>query len=181
MKRKRCFVALGLSRDAINEVKRIQDLLKSKNMFIGKFTELENLHLTLKFLGEIDNDKINDVKEKLRKVRSDSFFIDFGKVGFFSRGGIRIIWIRLLGRVSDLQKDIDDKLKDLFKPEDRFMGHVTIARVKHVHNEKEFIKYLTSLKCRKLKFMAENFYLMESELKPEGPIYKEIKKYNLES
>ena len=60
----RCFIALDLPREIINHVKEIQRLIKKKNLFIGKFTESENIHLTLKFLGEIDKKKIKQVKKQ---------------------------------------------------------------------------------------------------------------------
>lgn len=180
MEVKRCFISIDLPRIAINEIKKIQEIIRNKNIFIGKFTEPENLHLTLKFLGEIDENKIEEVKKILNEVVFDSFSAELGKIGVFSKNFIRIVWIELLGKAFNLQKEIDDKLKGLFKEENRFMSHVTIARVKHVYNKKEFIKYLESIKPQKIKFNIDSFYLKESELKLDGPAYKVIKKYNLE-
>jgi 2'-5' RNA ligase len=50
----RSFIAIELPREAINYIKQLQGLIKKQNLFTGKFTEPENLHLTLKFLGEIE-------------------------------------------------------------------------------------------------------------------------------
>ena len=57
------------------------------------------------------------------------------------------------------------------------MSHITIARIKQVYNKKEFVKYLGSIKYEKMDFKIEEFFLMESELTAEGPVYKKIKKY----
>jgi len=190
MESKRCFIAVDLPRMAINEIKRIQKIIKKKNMFVGKFTESENLHLTLKFLGEIDNNKIKEVRKKLREVKFKSFGgrlgrqqvqAKLGEIGVFSKKFVRIIWIELLGEVFELQKEVDDKLKGLFKPENRFMSHITIARVKHVYDKKEFISYLGSVRPQKINFKIDGFVLKSSELFPEGPVYKDIEKYSLES
>ena len=181
MRTKRYFISIKLPKKVINEIKNIQNLIKKKNIFNGKFTEPENLHLTLKFLGEIDDYKINKAKVKLGEIRFKIFDCSLGNVGVFSKKFIRIIWIELLGKVFELQKEVDNKLEWLFEPEKRFMSHITIARVKHVFNKKEAISYLNEIKPIKIKFKIDKFYLMESELSPEGAIYKDIKKYNLES
>ena len=64
----RAFIALELPKEILEEINRIQGLLKKNNLFAGKFTELENLHLTLKFLGEIDDKHIEDIKRRLNKM-----------------------------------------------------------------------------------------------------------------
>ena len=181
MELKRRFIALNLPADAINEIKKIQKLIKDKNLFIGKFTELENLHLTLKFLGEITNDEVDEAKEKLNDISFKIFEGQLGEFGVFSDHFVKIIWIELIGDVFELQKQIDEKLKNLYKPEKRFMSHITIARVKRADNKKTLIEFLKNIKHKKIKFKIDSFYLMESELKSDGPIYKVIEKYSLKS
>src|SRR3989338_2580725 len=162
----RVFIALELPLEIIEEIKKIQKLIWKKTLFSGKLTESENLHLTLKFLGEI-------------KLNSFEAFV--GEVGVFSRKFIKIIWIKLNGKgVFSLQKEIDEKLKDLFKPEERFMSHITIARVKYVNDKKGLLNYLKSVKPEAKKFKIEKFFLKKSELKPEGPVYEDLEEYKLE-
>ena len=200
MKIKRCFISIELPGEMIYVIKNIQNLIKKKNMFIGKFTEPENLHLTLKFLGEIDEYKISNVMRMLKSVEFNEFEAELGNVGVFSKkfsknprffvsknfkkeefSDIKIIWIELLGKVFELQKEIDNKLINLFELENRFMSHITLARVKRVYDKKELIDYLKSIKPRKIKFNIDKFILKSSELNSEGPIYKDIKKYSLKS
>ena len=176
---KRCFIALELSREAINEIKRIQKLLEKQRLFAGKFTEPENLHLTLKFLGEISNEKIEEVKNRLKEIKIDKFNAELGEVGVFSKSFVKIIWIKLNGKVFGLQKEIDEKLKDLFEKEERFMSHVTIARVKNTADKKKLFEYLESINPSKISFKVEKFYLKKSELTSEGPVYEDIKEYEL--
>lgn len=172
----RAFIALDLPLEFRREIKRVQDLLKKNNLFTGKFTEGENLHLTLKFLGEIEDKKLEGVKKKLKDVRFEEFDARLGDVGVFSKKFIKIIWVELLG-AEKLQREIDDKLKDLFEPEARFMSHITVARVKKVGDKKALLKYLEGVRLPKLKFRVESFCLMKSELFPEGPVYDELGKY----
>jgi len=177
----RCFIALDLSREAISYVKEIQSLIRKQTLFAGKFTEPENLHLTLKFLGEIEETKIKNVKERLKKIKLKEFEAELEDVGVFSKNFIKLIWIKLNGKeVFDLQKEIDEKLKDIFEPEKRFMSHVTIARVKRIgRNKNKLLDYMGGMKTKKIKFKVNKFYLKKSELRAEGPIYEDLSEYDL--
>ena len=115
----RCFIALDLPQGMIDEIRKIQVELMRQNLFVGKLTEIENIHLTLKFLGEIDKKRIEDVKERLKEVRFDKFDSSLGEIGVFSKKFVRIIWVELIG-VSELQKLIDYSLEGLFEKERRF-------------------------------------------------------------
>ncbi len=176
----RCFIAIDLPREAINYIKDIQKLLKKQSLFNGKFTEPENLHLTLKFLGEIDEEKVEEIKKKLREINFDEFEAGLGEVGVFSKKFIKIIWIKLNGKgVFDLQKQIDDKLKNLFLEENRFMSHITIARVKSVGDKKALLDYVQKIKIKNIKFKINKFLLKKSELFLEGPVYEDMESYGL--
>ena len=178
MKLKRCFVALDFPREIVNEIKAIQKMIEKKFIFTGKFTEEVNLHLTLKFLKEIDDNKIKEVNEILRRVRLNCFEAKLGVTGVFSKKLPKIVWVKING-VGELQENIDNCLRDLFKLENRFMGHVTIARIKYIKEKKEFVEYLKSIKG-KSKFIVDKFSLKESELFPEGPVYKDLEVFYLE-
>ena len=174
----RCFIALDLPREAINYVKDIQKLIGKQNLFTGKFTEPENLHLTLKFLGEISEEQVEEVKERLKKIKFSVFEAELGEVGTFSKKFIRIIWMKLKN-CGKLQKQVDEALGDLFEPEFRFMGHITIARVKRVGDRKGLIDYVKHMKTKIIKFKVGCFFLKKSELAPEGPVYEDLEEYKL--
>ena len=178
----RCFVAIDFPREVINEIERVQGELRKKKIFHGKFVEGENLHLTLKFLGEINIKKIKEVKKRLREIDFPDFVGVLSELGVFSQKFIRIVWIKILGScVFELQKKIDGVLSkgNLFKKEERFMSHLTIARVKQVFDRKLFLKELKKISVRNLKFDVWGFCLMKSELKPEGPVYSVLGEYRL--
>jgi 2'-5' RNA ligase len=174
----RCFIALELNREAITEIEEIQKLIKNKKLFYGKLTEPENLHLTLKFLGEIKEDRVESVKKELGKIKFNSFQVGLGELGVFND---RILWIKLNGKeIWDLQKQIDDLLESLgFAKEERFMSHITLARMKKVIDRKVMVEYIKNLRHREICFDVKEFILKKSELKIEGPVYSDIEKYNL--
>jgi 2'-5' RNA ligase len=176
----RCFICLELSREAIGYIEQLQEIIRKKNIFQGKFTEPENLHLTLKFLGEISEERVGEVKKRLEEIKFRSFEAKLGVCGLFSKKSFRILWIKLLGEgVYGLQKEIDSKLRDIFLVEERFMGHITLARIKKVFDRKIFLEYVKNIKTKKISFRVVDFVLKKSELKHEGPVYNDLKRYNL--
>ncbi len=177
----RCFIALELSQEAIDEIEEIQKIIKKKNLFYGKFTEPENLHLTLKFLGEISEEKAEEAKKKLSDVKFKEFEASLGEVGVFINKHNSLLWIKLNGKgIWELQEVIYEKLKGLFAKEEKFMSHITIARMKKISSKNEFLEYVKNMKIKKVKFQVKEFVLRKSELKSEGPVYTNIKEYSLE-
>jgi len=171
----RTFISINIPEEIRKEIKKIQDLLPE---FFGKKTELQNLHLTLKFLGEVDIEKLEEVKKRLRKIKIEKFATEIDEIGVFSEDFIRIVWLHMKD-CDNLQKQIDDALKNLFKSERRFMSHLTIARIKGLKDKKGFLQDLKKIKIEKIKFKVDKFYLMKSELTAEGPRYSVLEEYNL--
>lgn len=168
----RSFICIDFPDEIIKEITRVQSEL-AKTKFQGKLTEPENLHLTLKFLGEVPKEVLEKVKSLLSSIKFQKLELKLGKVGVFShRGNPRIVWIKLEGApIFKLQKEIDKSLKDLFPKEERFMSHLTIARIKHAKDKRSFDLKIKSLTAKKLKFEIDSFRLVRSELKTLGPIY----------
>ncbi len=177
----RCFISINISKEVTKEIGNIQQKLPE---FQGKKTELENLHLTLKFLGEIDEGKIDEIKKKLREIKFEKFESEIDSIGVFDNRKSRkykkkvIVWLHLSG-CSEFQKIVDEKLKDLFEKERRFMSHLTIARVKNIKDKKKFLDDLKKIKMPETKFNINSFYLMRSELTKKGPRYEIIEEYKL--
>ena len=172
----RTFISVELPKNIIKEVNKIQKQLPE---FKGKKTEEENLHLTLKFLGEIDENILNEVKERLRKIKLRSFRTRISEIGVFSPENVRIIWVKLED-CGGLQNEIDESLFGLFEKEKRFMGHITIARIKSLKNKKSFLEELKKIKIPSgLEFEVKNFKLKKSTLSSKGPAYETIEEYNL--
>jgi len=181
MESTRCFIAISFPDEVVKEIARLQEMI-SKKGFTGKLTELNNLHLTLKFLGDIDEKKVALVKEHLGKVSFDKIELHLGEVGTFAySGNPRIIWLKLEGQALwDLQAKIDEVLNKCgFPKEERFMAHVTLARIKYVEDKKRFREFIKEIKPEKISFQVESFALKESELKTIGPVYRDIETYKV--
>ncbi|MBS3128504.1 RNA 2',3'-cyclic phosphodiesterase [Candidatus Woesearchaeota archaeon] len=172
----RCFISLDLPEPVVEEIKKIQETLQKQNLFKGKLTEKEHLHLTLKFLGEIDEEAVEKVKERLKEIKIKKFDAAINKIGIFSPQHIRIIWLQLEG-ADELQKEIDDALQELFPKEHRFMGHITIARVRNIEDKKKLITFLENYdleNLKKQKIPVHEFFLKKSVLTPQGPSYSDL-------
>lgn len=175
----RAFICIEFPDEVIKEAARVQEVLENKN-FTGKMTELENLHLTYKFLGEIDEKKLEEVKGELGKIELNEFEAKLGGAGCFNlRGHPRIVWLKVGGKENfELQEKIDLAMEKCgFKKEERFMSHTTIARVKYVNDAKGFIEYVKNIGVKEIKWNVRGFVLKKSELKHSGPVYSEIERY----
>ncbi len=175
----RAFICIEVPDSVIKEVARVQGIL-GKKVFTGKMTELENLHLTLKFLGEINDVKLDEVRRKLSEIKIKGFDARVSEIGAFShRGNPRIVWVKIGGGgIFELQEKID-KLMVMagFKKEERFMSHMTIARVGYVKDKKDFIRYVRNIGIKEINFKVDKFKLMKSELNEKGPDYSLIEEY----
>ena len=173
----RCFIGIDLPIVAVKEIQKIQKKLEPN--LTGRLTSSENLHLTLKFLGKIEASVINDVKKRLSPIKHPPFELTLKDIGVFSQKFIKIIWVK----VSDvpLHPLVDNCLNEIFELENRFMGHITIARVKSLADKNSFLQLINKTRVNEISFMVRDFYLKESILTKDGPIYKDIDRYKLSS
>lgn len=178
----RVFIAIEFPSEIINQVEKLQAQISQKK-FIGKLTEPENLHLTLKFLGEISQQKLNQTKSHLEKIIFPKFEAYLSETGTFDfKRQPRIVWIKVSGKqIFELQKEIDQALLQLFRPENRFMSHLTIARIRYTKTPQDFIDSIKKLPLKKISFPITEFKLKSSELKLSGPVYKTLKTFKLTS
>jgi len=172
----RCFIAFEIP----EEVKKVFLEAQSQlNKAKAKLNLTRDFHLTLKFLGEVDENKVEEIKKKLNEIRFDSFETSLTDIGVFpGENSIRVVWVGLEdseGKIKKLQQEIDSKIELLgFKKDTRFHPHLTLARVKFVEDKQGFTKNLKEIKIEKKAFQITEFKLIKSILIPEGPIYEDL-------
>ncbi len=133
----RTFLAIELPQKIIEELKAEQLRWKA-NGPRAKWVRPENMHLTLKFLGEIPRKRVDQVIEVARECcsRHRSFVLNIsGKGAFPNLRRPRVLWVGVHGdleAVKDLHSDLESGLQDIgFPAEDRnFSPHITVARLK---------------------------------------------------
>jgi len=162
------------------EIKEIMDELKKTGAKL-KMVEPENIHLTIKFLGEVDENLIEKVKEAMKEAIDGikSFKAELKGVGVFpSMNYIRIIWIGFNdnGVSKKIAERIDDALKKYgFSKEKSYVPHVTIARVKGGGKKENLREVIEKNKEKSFGLIeCSSIRLKKSVLRKEGPLYETI-------
>lgn len=187
----RAFLAIDLPGDLKREIYGLSKLSIPQGLRV-KWVEEHNLHLTLKFFGNISEALVDKIRKSCEKKLKDedNFTLSLEEVGFFPERGIpRVLWIGLSddsGKLESLSRSLKTLWKELKIEEDkdRFHPHITIIRVKEVLNKdslKEFIEKL-KLEAQNLKgraFLVKEVVLFKSDLHPSGPRYTALAKIPL--
>lgn len=174
---KRLFVAVELPDELRSRVHSLAGELTEDGV---KPVEEHNIHLTLKFLGDVPEEKVAEVKERLEGVKFKSFGCRVAGVGVFpSLDYIRVVWAGLeCGEMLKLAAEVEKALSGIGKREDRpFSSHVTIARVKRKIDVKDFLEKHGGEDFG--EFKVSEFVLMQSELGRNGPKYTPLKRFTL--
>lgn len=182
----RYFIAIDLNEDIKKRIGELIERLKPSPMSV-KWVKQENLHITVKFLGEVNKlSQIDKVKEILRDIASRMvpFHLNLSGTGFFpDEKRPRVLWVGI--KESDellwLFSEVDKRLSLIgFSEEKRgFSGHVTIARFKDLHRAGELIKDISTYKDIDFGSIGvKEIILMESILRPEGAIYKCVERFS---
>jgi len=148
----------------------------------------QNLHITLKFFGETENDKIHDIISVLSETakRHTGFSFYLKDVGIFgSHYKPKVIWFGVdgMGELKALANDVLDSLEDLGFERDRqnFVPHLTIGRIKYTDNKELFRKTIERYKSVNIqKQTIDRYYLIESILSSHGPVYKVLESFQLQ-
>jgi 2'-5' RNA ligase len=184
----RTFIAIELSEEIREALAQIESHLKYSGADV-KWVEKDNIHLTLKFLGEVTEEKLQQVKSVLEIIGKEfsSFEISLKDIGAFPKIDYpRVIWVGLdkgAAESKKLAERIDEELsKTGFTKEARpFAAHLTIGRVRSSKN-KEMLK--EKIKNSQLSTpnsqLIGSITLFKSTLTPKGPIYTKIHEAELD-
>jgi len=175
----RSFIAIE-----IEVSQKIKELIKEleKTGINAKIVETNNMHLTLKFLGDIGTSLLEDIEEIIKdSVKNiNPFEISLKDVGVFPNTNyIKVFWIGIKdsGFLKKIASEIDEKLNKIgFKKERReFSAHLTVARVRSAKNKEKLIQLINKYKDTEFqKIKVEKITLKKSLLTPEGPIYTNL-------
>lgn len=176
----RSFIAIDLDKLLIDKVADIQkELSKIGKM---KFVHQENLHFTLKFLGDIPEAGVMKVKEELKIIaeQTPEFEIKIKGIRVFpNEKFIRIIWLDIEHGKEEMKK-LFDKVNGIKIGKESNTCHLTIARVKKINDKNMLIKKLRHLSEKEIGQMTVNqIKLKKSTLTPEGPIYEDLATFKL--
>jgi len=187
----RVFIAIDIDKAVRRRLEELQHQLKQEagaKKGDVKWVRPELVHLTLKFLGEVKDERIGEVCEAVKTAVDgySSFELAFQEVGFFGGNSARIIWVgtgRGEKRLLQLQKDVEQQLEQAGWPAEQrdFSGHLTICRVK----SKRVGLRLAELAENYKDFSAgsicvDSVNVYQSRLMPQGPIYTVLANFKLQ-
>jgi len=181
----RLFAALNFPEEIKVQIVRLRNEA-IPNPFDYKWEPVEKLHLTLKFIGEVEETLVEEITKEISFISDFSeFHCSLTEFGFFYSGEEpRILWLGLKidKGIFDLVRKLNENLSKLGIEEERkkFKPHLTLMRVKK-KLDKSFINSFENCKLPDTEFKANSVSLFKSELHPKGSIYKELKKFNLKT
>ncbi len=183
----RTFISVELPAEVKQNLVELIAELKQSDADV-KWVKAENLHMTLKFLGWVDDKKLDELAELTAKAVKGlgSFKAKFEGLGTFPAGkSPRVVWVGTAeggDRLCDLAQNLETTLsKAGFRSEARkFQPHLTIGRVKEKKNIDQLVKRINSVKDAKFgEALIDKIFIMKSTLTCSGPVYEIFKEVKL--
>lgn len=186
----RCFIAIDIDEPTRTAIEHLQKELASKvdiKKSDVKWVNSTNIHLTLKFLGEIKDKQVVQACDITKEVaaRHTGFDIDIEKVGCFGGRTARVVWVGTgqgSDKLSELQKDLDQQLTQAgFAEENRaFWAHLTLCRIRNPKAGIKLAQLVEDYTDYKLSTISADAILVyQSQLTPQGPIYTLLAEHSL--
>ena len=172
----RAFVGLTVPDDVKSYISGLQRAMQQFPIK-AKFVEQENIHISLSFLGEVNDPELEEIKSKLDNISKsyEKFKITIDSILLIpNRNFIRVVAL-------DVKSDILESLrKEIVKSLDgkSHSAHLTLARVSSIDDKKKFIENV-NIAYPSLTFDIDGICLIKSELRKSGPVYTILHKSHL--
>jgi len=184
MSKFRGFIAIDI--DSLSKIVEFENKIKQSGAIV-KLVEPKNIHITLKFLGDTDEEQVDEIEEIIKKAVEgiDPFKIQLKSTGVFpNQNYIKVVWVGIYNgdQIGIIANKIDEKLSEIgFKKENReFSSHLTIARVKSAINKEQLLQVIDKYKEFEFaEIKVDSIKLIKSELTQKGPIYTTLKEVKM--
>ena len=173
----RAFIAIDFTKEVKKEILSVQKSVAEKSSK-GNFTPEENFHLTLRFIGEIDEYGMESLADAVREtgLRFRGFELNINSLGFFPRGDKSIVWVGVEKNKSldmlynNLEKNL---MREGFRKErQNFTPHITIGR--DVDLKMSYDKTKAAVDMQNISVKVDSITLMESIRRGSKLIYKPV-------
>jgi len=185
----RAFIAIDIPDDVRAAIAEAQARMKRAHVGVKvSWTKIDNVHLTLQFLGHVEEATVPKISEALEAVAAQhaAFDIQVRAAGAFpNEKSPRVLWVGCEdgdGKLKALAHAVQSDMQQFgFEPEHReFSAHLTLGRVKFPKPDAALTKALDSIKNQVFGAMrVEAIHLFESRLHPEGSIYSKLSSHEL--
>lgn len=182
----RVFIGIKLDERVHEEIEKFLEPFKKISSPI-RWVKPENVHITLKFIGEVSEEKYAKIEKRLGEAEFDTgpFDLKLTGCGKFGRGNtLNIFWIGISPSdpLTQIFKKIENTLAKIsIEKENRpFKPHITVGRNKKNFNFQSFFQLIEENNDRLIsEFNVDHFQVFKSQLRPEGPIYTILKEIPL--
>jgi len=183
----RTFIAIHLPESVLHGIANVQDRLR-KSGFSIRWVRQEGMHLTLKFLGDVDTSDIDGIRSAIEESAKgvSPFGLQVKGIGVFPDvKRPRVVWVGFSGDVgvlSSLQGRLETHLDAQGFPKEtrRFKGHLTLGRAKGRLDEDKLRKVLEKFDTFETEsFFVHSVILYQSTLRPQGAIYTRLAEVSL--
>ena len=178
----RCFAALRFP-DQVNEILERAAGRLARSGAAVRWVRSRNLHVTVKFFGDVAPSRLQDICLALREISFEPFGLSIRGLGRFpAHGRARVIWAGLdgdLARLESLVARIEDALEAVGVERDQrpFRVHLTLGRVKDARGAAELQKELDRATLESEAVTVDHLILYRSLLTADGPVYEEIERF----
>ena len=178
----RLFIAIDLSETVKNSIKSICGGIPD-----ARWVDVQQLHLTLRFIGEVDDRMFDSIKNSLAEITETRFSLTLRGVGSFPpKRPPRVLWVGIENSETliRLAAEVEEALvrKNGLEPEERkFSPHITIARFRETSPSKVADYLARNSSFHTENFPVDAFYLYSSTLTPNGAIHKREAVYFLKA
>jgi RNA 2',3'-cyclic 3'-phosphodiesterase len=181
----RAFVALEISNPALDSLAKFQEELKATGADI-KLVERENLHFTVKFLGEVSESQAADAGSRLGSLVLKGLDLEVRGAGAFPNPSrARVVWAGVSSEhealVTPVAQQVIEALEGIGERDERpFRAHVTLGRVRSDRNSEQLQQLLRDNSDRPFGVVRlSKLKLKSSVLRPGGPVYIDLGVYPL--
>ncbi len=179
----RTFIAVELKEEIKKKIEEVQAPLKKSGADVS-WVKPGNIHATLKFLGEVPEDKIAMVFEGTAKALQGitGFALALKDLGCFPNlRRPRVIWIGVekgKEELSEIARKIEEEMANIGFPKEKreFSPHLTIGRVKSPKNIEKLTEHIKTVNFQTEEIEVKEVVVMKSQLNPAGAIYTPLKK-----
>jgi 2'-5' RNA ligase len=176
----RAFVALEVPEHVLDSLVRFQSELSGTGADL-KLVERENLHFTVKFLGEISESQATEAGARLKRLALQRVEVDVNGAGAFpSAQRARVVWVGVsreqASKVASLAEAVISSLEGIGETDTRpFQAHVTLGRVRSPRNLHQLGELLARSSDRRFgNAVLSQLKLKSSVLTPQGPVYSDV-------
>ena len=180
----RSFIAFDIDNEPVlRKIVEVQNLLIKTGADL-KLVKPENIHITMRFLGNITPPVVEKIFEEIKKVQFTPFDVKIQGTGVFPHLRYpRVVWVGMTegaDQMRSISSQLEPRLRRLgFAPDRKgFSPHLTVARVRSGRNKVELVKCISENVNHEFGVIrAECLRLKRSNLTPKGPIYSTLKEF----